>query len=318
MMKSNLQSLAGDAGEGLRALDAAGLQPRDCAGLPAVDAAGPVPLDGVGLAALDAAGPVPLDGAGLQALDAAGPAPLAGAGLPAQDGAGLHVAIIMDGNGRWAIARGLPRVAGHRHGALAVRRAVEAAPALGIRTLTLYAFSSDNWRRPPEEVSALMQLLLDYLRKETAGCIEKGIHVSVLGRRDRLSQPLREGIETAEAATARGRRLHLRIAVDYSARDSIMRAASRVSTSEVTREVFSRLLAEAGHATPAAPDVDLLIRTGGEKRLSDFLLWEAAYAELHFTHRLWPEFRAADLEAAVRDFHGRQRRFGALPEAATV
>ena len=224
----------------------------------------------------------------------------------------------MDGNGRWAIARGLPRVAGHRHGALAVRRAVEAAPALGIRTLTLYAFSSDNWRRPPEEVSALMQLLLDYLRKETAGCIEKGIHVSVLGRRDRLSQPLREGIETAEAATARGRRLHLRIAVDYSARDSIMRAASRVSTSEVTREVFSRLLAEAGHATPAAPDVDLLIRTGGEKRLSDFLLWEAAYAELHFTHRLWPEFRAADLEAAVRDFHGRQRRFGALPEAATV
>jgi undecaprenyl diphosphate synthase len=290
MRKSNLQSLDGATGAGLAALGDAG----------------PVPRDGAGLQALDAAGPVPLDGVGLGPESAAAP----------RDGAGLHVAIIMDGNGRWAIARGLPRVAGHRHGALAVRRAVEAAPALGISTLTLYAFSSDNWRRPPEEVSALMQLLLDYLRKETAACIEKGVHVSVLGRRDRLSQPLREGIETAEAATARGKRMHLRIAVDYSARDSILRAASRVSTSEVTREVFSRLLAEAGHATPPAPDVDLLIRTGGEKRLSDFLLWEAAYAELHFTHRLWPEFQAADLEAAVRDFHGRQRRFGALPEAA--
>ena len=224
-------------------------------------------------------------------------------------GAGLHVAIIMDGNGRWAVARGLPRVAGHRHGALAVRRTVEAAPSLGIRTLTLYAFSSDNWRRPPEEVSALMQLLLDYLRKETAKCIEKGVRVSLIGRRDRLSQKLRDGVEAAEDATAQGRRLHLRIAVDYSARDSILQAARLLSPNRTTREQFGRALGE---------DVDLLIRTGGEQRLSDFLLWEAAYAELHFTRRMWPEFQAADLEAAVRDFHSRQRRFGTVPEAAAV
>ena len=236
----------------------------------------------------------------------------------AEGPAGLHVAIIMDGNGRWAVARGLPRIAGHRHGALAVRRAVEAAPGLGIRTLTLYAFSSDNWRRPPEEVSALMLLLLEYLRKETAECIENGVRVSLIGRRDRLSRPLAESVETAERATAHGRRLHLRIAVDYSARDSILRAASRLPTGDVCREEFGRLLAEACNAPSPSPDVDLLIRTGGEQRLSDFLLWEAAYAELHFTHRMWPEFQASDLEAAVRDYHGRQRRFGAVPEAAAV
>jgi undecaprenyl diphosphate synthase len=230
----------------------------------------------------------------------------------------LHVAIIMDGNGRWATARGLPRISGHRHGAAAVRRTVEAAPGLGVRTLTLYAFSSDNWRRPPEEVSALMQLLLEYLRKETAECIRKGVRVSVIGRRDRLSRALREGIEAAEAATALGERLHLRIAVDYSARDSILRAASHLSSTKATREDFARLLGEADHGPDPAPDVDLLIRTGGEQRLSDFLLWEAAYAELHFTHRMWPEFQAADLERAVRDFQGRERRFGAVPEAAAV
>jgi undecaprenyl diphosphate synthase len=229
-----------------------------------------------------------------------------------------HVAIIMDGNGRWAVARGLPRVAGHRHGALAVRRAVEAAPELGIRTLTLYAFSSDNWRRPPEEVSALMRLLLDYLRKETEECIENGVRVSLIGRRDRLSRPLAESVDAAERATLHGRRLHLRIAVDYSARDAILRAAGRLTAGDVGREEFGRVLAEACHAPAPSPDVDLLIRTGGEQRLSDFLLWEAAYAELHFTHRMWPEFQAADLEAAVRDYHGRQRRFGTVPEAAAV
>ena len=231
---------------------------------------------------------------------------------------GLHVAIIMDGNGRWAVARGLPRIAGHRHGALAVRRAVEAAPGLGIRTLTLYAFSSDNWRRPPEEVSALMRLLLEYLRKETDECIENGVRISLIGRRDRLSRPLAESVEAAERATAHGRRLHLRIAVDDSARDSILRAASRHPAGEVDREEFGRQLAEACNAPAPSLDVDLLIRTGGEQRLSDFLLWEAAYAELHFTHRMWPEFQASDLEAAVRDYHGRQRRFGAVPEAAAV
>jgi undecaprenyl diphosphate synthase len=231
---------------------------------------------------------------------------------------GLHVAIIMDGNGRWATQRGLPRVSGHRHGALAVRRTVEAAPGLGIRTLTLYAFSSDNWRRPPEEVSALMQLLLEYLRKETAECVKKGVRVSVIGRRDRLSRVLREAIEAAEAATGGGDRLHLRIAVDYSARDSILRAASCLRPGEATRENFARLLGQASHGPAPSPEVDLLIRTGGEQRLSDFLLWEAAYAELHFTRRMWPEFQPADLERAVLDFCGRQRRFGAVPEAAAV
>ncbi len=236
----------------------------------------------------------------------------------AEGSAGLHVAIIMDGNGRWAVARGLPRIAGHRHGALAVRRAVEAAPGLGIRTLTLYAFSSDNWRRPPEEVSALMRLLLEYLRKEIGECIENGVRISLIGRRDRLSRPLSESVEVAERATAHGRQLHLRIAVDYSARDAILRAARSIPAGDVGREEFGRLLAEACNAPAPSPDVDLLIRTGGEQRLSDFLLWEAAYAELHFTHRMWPDFQAADLEAAVRDYHGRQRRFGAVPEAAAV
>ena len=231
---------------------------------------------------------------------------------------GLHVAIIMDGNGRWATARGLPRVAGHRRGALAVRRTVEAAAKAGIRTLTLYAFSSDNWQRPPAEVSTLMQLFLKYLRAETAECVKSGIRISVIGRRDRLSATLLRAIEAAEAQTAHGRELHLRIAVDYSARDSILSAARLAKTSAgTTRDEFAWLLGKAIHAPEPAPDVDLLIRTGGEQRLSDFLLWECAYAELCFTRRMWPEFGAADLEEAVRDFEARERRFGAVPVEAT-
>ena len=231
----------------------------------------------------------------------------------------MHVAIIMDGNGRWATARGLPRVAGHRRGAVAVRRAVETAARLGIRTLTLYAFSSDNWRRPPEEVSALMQLFLDYLEKEAADCVKNGIRLSVIGRRDRLSSALRRAIEHAESSTAHGRALHLRVAVDYSSRDSILSAARRLTATEQTdRESFARLLAEINHAPEPENEVDLLIRTGGEQRLSDFLLWECAYAELHFTPRMWPEFGASDLESAVADFRSRERRFGAVepPRAA--
>ncbi len=154
----------------------------------------------------------------------------------------LHVAIIMDGNGRWAQARGLPRVAGHRQGALAVRRTVEAAPDLGVGTLTLYAFSSDNWRRPPEEVSTLMRLFLEYLRKETAECAARGVRISVIGRRDRLSAPLRRAIEDTEAATAHGRDLHLRVAVDYSSRDAILSAA-RLAKAAVNRDEFANLLA---------------------------------------------------------------------------
>ncbi|HVX66852.1 MAG TPA: di-trans,poly-cis-decaprenylcistransferase [Bryobacteraceae bacterium] len=226
---------------------------------------------------------------------------------------GLHVAIIMDGNGRWATARGLPRIEGHRRGAAAVRRTVEAARRLDIRTLTLYAFSSDNWRRPDAEVSALMRMFLEYLRKECAECAAKGIRISVIGRRDRLSSTLRAAIEQAEAGTARGTSLHLRIAVDYSARDSIVRAfGAWKGEGEPTREEFARLLAG------PVPDVDLLIRTGGEQRLSDFLLWESAYAELHFTPVMWPDFGQQDLEAALRDFGVRERRFGAIPAATAV
>ena len=219
----------------------------------------------------------------------------------------LHVAIIMDGNGRWATARGLPRLAGHRAGADAVRRTVEAARELGVGALTLYAFSSDNWKRPPEEVSALMQLFRAYLEAEKPRCIEHGIRLEVIGRRDRLDPNLTATIAEIEYETSHGHALQLRIAVDYSARDAILRAVSRLDARvDVTRERFARLLGE-------APDVDLMIRTGGEQRLSDFLLWESAYAELVFTPRMWPEFAREDLESALLEFSRRDRRFGGLP-----
>jgi len=203
----------------------------------------------------------------------------------------LHVAIVMDGNGRWARRRGLPRVAGHRAGAEAVRRTVEAAPDAGIAALTLYAFSADNWKRPPGEVAALMRLLARYLRTETPRLVQNGVRLELIGRRDRLPVPLVAAIDAAERATAGGARLHLRLAVDYSSRWAI-------------------------DAGVILPDVDLLIRTGGEQRLSDFLLWECAYAELYFTETMWPDFGAAQLVDAIAEFHTRQRRFGGLPEAA--
>ena len=224
----------------------------------------------------------------------------------------LHVAIIMDGNGRWATAQGRPRTAGHVAGAEAVRRTVEAARSLGIGVLTLFAFSSDNWQRPPEEVGALMRLFRRYLIKEAARCARDGVRIKVIGRRDRLSPRLVRVIQQAEAVTAGGREALLRIAIDYSARDAILRAASRLNGSDASRETFSRLLSE-----EPLPDVDLLIRTGGEKRLSDFLLWECAYAELVFTERMWPDFGADDLAEAVRDFHRRDRRFGLITARAS-
>ncbi|HYL78351.1 MAG TPA: di-trans,poly-cis-decaprenylcistransferase [Bryobacteraceae bacterium] len=219
----------------------------------------------------------------------------------------LHAAIIMDGNGRWATDRGLPRVAGHRRGAEALRRTVESAPGLGIGTLTVYAFSSDNWRRPRTEVSALMKLFHTYLRRERDKCVENGVRISVIGRRDRLPALVLPAIEDTEAATRHGSKLHLRLAVDYSSREEILRAARQLR-SKSTRDDFSAAL--------GGPDVDLLIRTGGEKRLSDFLLWEAAYAELIFTPVRWPDFGESDLAAAVEEFHSRERRFGAVPKAA--
>ena len=228
----------------------------------------------------------------------------------------LHVAIIMDGNGRWAAAGGRPRLAGHRAGAEAVRRTVEAAPHLGVGTLTLYAFSADNWKRPQSEVRMLFHLFEEHLRTQTAKCVENGIRLSVIGRRDRLPARLLRAIDTAERITAGGGNLRLRIAVDYSARDTILRAARHLrGTRDVSRELFARLLAEAEHSACPAPEVDLLIRTGGEQRLSDFLLWECAYAEFLFLPQMWPDFSAADLEAAVSEFNRRERRFGGLPAA---
>src|SRR5580704_12559583 len=230
----------------------------------------------------------------------------------------LNVAIIMDGNGRWATSRGLPRVAGHRAGAEAVRRTVEAAPSLNIGTLTLYAFSSDNWQRPQAEVNTLMRLFSSYLRSEADKCADNGIRVQVIGRRDRFRPSLLAAIRDAEARTAHASQLNLRLAVDYSARDAIVRAAFRLAGAPaLTRDDFARALAEINHSPGHAPDIDLLIRTGGEQRLSDFLLWESAYAEFVFTKRMWPDFDASDLGAAVDEFYGRQRRFGAAPEAAT-
>ncbi|MGH7662984.1 MAG: di-trans,poly-cis-decaprenylcistransferase [Gemmatimonadaceae bacterium] len=232
--------------------------------------------------------------------------------------AGIHVAAIMDGNGRWASARGLARSAGHAAGAQAARRVIEAAPSLGIRTLTLYAFSSDNWKRPRPEVEGLMTLFRRRLTDERERCIANGVRLTVIGRRDRLRPALLRAVAVAERDTAGGRTLHLRIALDYSARDAIHRAARRLALSrDRSREDLARLIAGEPHDSRTR-DVDLLIRTGGEQRLSDFLLWEAAYAELHFTPCLWPDFSAANLQAAVADFHSRERRYGALPRAAAV
>lgn len=223
----------------------------------------------------------------------------------------FHVAIIMDGNGRWATDRGLSRTAGHRAGAEAVRRVVEAAPGEGIRLLTLYAFSSDNWSRPRAEVDALMMLLQRFLSAETARCVDEGVRINVIGRRDRLSPRLVRLIEATEAATGGGEKLRLRLAIDYSSRDAIAKA----SCERCSETTFRQRLAYVTHADSAVEDVDLLIRTGREKRLSDFLLYEAAYAELHFSDRLWPDFCGDDLARAVADYRGRHRRFGALPAA---
>ena len=229
--------------------------------------------------------------------------------------AGLHVGIIMDGNGRWAVARGRVRARGHRAGADAVRRVVEAAPGLGVGVLTLFAFSADNWRRPAGEVAALMRLFREYLRVESARCVRDGVRLEVVGRRDRIAAGLRRAIDLAERDTRGGDRLLLRIALDYSARDAILRAAQCLRPGTVpSRAAFTRLLAIVDHGTPV-PELDLLVRTGGERRLSDFLLWEAAYAELFFTGTMWPEFGAEGLTEAVQDFRGRERRFGALPGA---
>jgi len=226
----------------------------------------------------------------------------------------LHVAIISDGNGRWATSKGLPRSAGHRAGAETVRRVVTAAPRMGIHTLTLFALSSANWKRPDAEVQGILRLLHEYLLTETTHCIEEGVRLSIIGRRDRLPATLRQAVADSEAATAKGTRLHLRLAVDYSAREAIYHAACRFyKVTELSPESFSNVLAEVLRG--GSTEVDLLIRTGGEQRLSDFLLWECAFAEFVFLQKRWPDFTAEDLEAAVNEFNRRERTRGALPDA---
>ncbi|WP_031495939.1 polyprenyl diphosphate synthase [Bryobacter aggregatus] len=217
----------------------------------------------------------------------------------------MHVAIIMDGNGRWAKRFGWPRLAGHKQGAESVRRVIRHAPLAGIDTLTLYAFSSDNWKRPQEEISGLMRLLAHFIEREVPECCANGVRLEFIGRRDRLPATLVPAMEAAERQTATGRRVRVRIAIDYSSRDMLL-ASMRPG---ICREELSQKL---------GPDVDLLIRTGGEKRLSDFLLWECAYAEFHFTPVSWPDFTESDLEGAVAEFRRRERRFGEVldPSAA--
>jgi undecaprenyl diphosphate synthase len=236
-----------------------------------------------------------------------------------EDREGLHVAIIMDGNGRWAAGRGLPRVAGHRAGVAAVRRIVEHAPNVGIKHLTLYAFSSDNWRRPAAEVRSIFWLLRAFLRLEREKLRSAGVRLEAIGRRDRLPKLLLREIEQTEFATASCRRLHLQVAIDYSSREAIALSALDVSSNFVddrpsSAELLGRMLREMLSA--GSGDVDLLIRTGGEKRLSDFLLWECAYAELWFSDRMWPDFGAMDLDTALQEFRGRERRFGGVPASA--
>ena len=226
-----------------------------------------------------------------------------------------HVAIIMDGNGRWAKARGLPRVAGHQRGAEAVRRAVEGAQELGISYLTLYAFSSENWKRPPAEVDDLMGLLRVYLRRELAELHKNGVRVRFIGERERLAPDIIELIEQAEATTGRNDGLTLVIALNYGSHAEIVSAARRIAVEAVAGRIRPQEIDEAVFArflhTSAIPDPDLLIRTSGEQRLSNFLLWQAAYAELVFMDILWPDFTKESLREALHEYHRRDRRYGA-------
>jgi undecaprenyl diphosphate synthase len=229
----------------------------------------------------------------------------------------LHVAIICDGNGRWGTARGLPRYEGHRAGAQAARRIIQCAPHLGIHTLTLFALSAANWKRPEKEVAGILSILHEYLLAETEHCVDERIRLSVIGRRDRLPTDLRDAIAQAEALTANGNRLHLRLAIDYSARHTIYQAASKFyKVKDLTSEAFGDVMAEVLRG--GSTDVDLLIRTGGEQRLSDFLLWECAFAEFVFLEKRWPDFTPADLLDALAEFTKRERTEGAFPSEFTA
>lgn len=224
-----------------------------------------------------------------------------------------HVAIIMDGNGRWATMRGLPRVKGHREGASAVRRTVEAAITNGVRYLTLFAFSSENWQRPPSEVKDLTFLLKHYLRSELDELHAQGVQLKVIGERERFGKTLVQELSKAEQKTAENQKLTLVLALSYGGRGEIVAALRRIMASgmraeELNEQNFSTFLDTAG-----IPDPDLVIRTSGEQRISNFLLWQLAYAEIWFTNALWPDFGADDFAKALADYAGRERRFGARP-----
>ncbi|WP_029008146.1 isoprenyl transferase [Azospirillum halopraeferens] len=227
----------------------------------------------------------------------------------------VHVAIIMDGNGRWAKARGLPRTAGHRKGVEAVRRTVEAARELGIAYLTIFSFSSENWRRPQEEVSELMGLLRLYLRSEIAELHRAGVRLKVVGDRRKLDHDIVRMIANAEEMTAGNTAMTLVVALNYGSRQEIAHAARRLVEEVLDGRLDPAAIDEEAIAarlfTHGIPDPDLIVRTSGEKRLSNFLLWQSAYAELVFTDTLWPDFTKRDLEAAIEEFHRRERRFGA-------
>jgi undecaprenyl diphosphate synthase len=230
-----------------------------------------------------------------------------------------HVAIIMDGNGRWANARGLPRTLGHRQGAEAVRRCVAGALEMGIPFMTLFGFSSENWRRSNREVEDLMGLLRRYLQSEIAEFHKNGIRLRVIGQRDRLPQDIVRLIADAEARTAENQALDLIIAISYGGRQEIAATARRlavaVAAGEITPDDIDEECFAAGLLTAGIPDPDLLIRTSGEQRLSNFLLWQSAYSEFIFVDKLWPDFDKGDLEAAVTEFRRRERRYGAAAES---
>jgi len=225
-----------------------------------------------------------------------------------------HVAVIMDGNGRWAIQRGLPRHAGHREGMKSVREALEGSIELGVKVLTLFAFSTENWNRPPREISALMGLLELYARKEKADLIRQGVQVHVLGELDRLSARTRRAVDGITEATKDGDVLRLNLMISYSGRREIVRAVRSLAEDvaagsrrpqDIDDETFQQAL-----FTRDLPDPDLLVRTSGEIRISNFMLWQLAYSEIHITPVLWPDFTRQDLYAAVLDYQGRERRFG--------
>jgi len=233
-----------------------------------------------------------------------------------------HVAIIMDGNGRWARSRGLPRIEGHRQGADAVRDITRAARQLGIRALTLYAFSAQNWSRPVEEVQTLMQLLRDFLIEERDEILDNGIRLDTIGDRSRLPDFVLAPLEGLMRESADNRGMTLCLALSYGGRESIAEAAralaGAVHAGEISVQSIDERAVSAELATRFLPELDLLIRTSGEQRISNFLLWEAAYAELYFTQTLWPDFTRAELYTAIATYQKRERRFGLTPEQARV